>query len=346
MGSHSPSRPVAIDLFCGAGGLTHGLKAAGFHVLSAVELDPIACESYRLNHKEVRLIEGDISKVTARTLLPRRTNKRTRLDLLAACPPCQGFSAIRTRNGGQRVRDKQNDLIFEVLRLTRSLNPRTVMLENVPGLVRNKRFKLFVKGLNRAGYYVVWDVLNTKDYGVPQSRRRLILLAAKEQAPSFARPAKSKPTVGRAISYLPRPSASRDKLHNYQQDRSAAVKRRIAAVPKNGGSRDSFKKQLQLACHDGFDGFRDVYGRMAWDRPAPTITGGCINPSKGRFIHPSQNRAITIREAALLQTFPRSYRFPIEKGRYAMALLIGNALPPEFIRRQAVQLKKSLTHAK
>src|SRR5438270_3313805 len=121
--------------------------------------------------------------------------------------------------------------------------------------------------------------------------------------------------------------------------------RRIRATPVDGGSRSKLPKSLNLDCHSKFDGFYDVYGRMRWDEPSPTITSGCINPSKGRFLHPEQDRAISLREASLLQGFPRRYRLPLEKGRYPIAELIGNAFPPEFVRRQAVQLKRLLTRA-
>ena len=140
------------------------------------------------------------------------------------------------------------------------------------------------------------------------------------------------------IANLAPPRRSRDELHNYRTRPSKKVRDLIKKIPRDGGSRIALGKEHQLQCHRRLDGFWDVYGRMAWDQPAPTITGGCINPSKGRFLHPSANRAITLREAALLQTFPKSYRFSLERGRYPAALLIGNALPPEFIRRHAKAL--------
>lgn len=119
----------------------------------------------------------------------------------------------------------------------------------------------------------------------------------------------------------------------------------IRDIPKDGGSRTDLPRDRQLDCHKDCDGFRDIYGRMAWDKVAPTITGGCFNPSKGRFLHPEQNRAITLREAALLQTFPRRYHFDLSSGKEAAALMIGNALPPEFIRRQANQVRKAIARA-
>jgi DNA (cytosine-5)-methyltransferase 1 len=145
-----------------------------------------------------------------------------------------------------------------------------------------------------------------------------------------------------AIGGLVPPEQSRDPLHNVPRKHSERVLKLIQAIPRDGGSRKDRAEELQLECHKRVQGFWDVYGRMAWNGPAPTITGGCTNPSKGRFIHPTANRAITLREAALLQTFPKSYRFPLEFGIETTALLIGNALPPEFVRRQARALARSV----
>lgn len=268
--------------------------------------------------------------------------RRGCLDLLAACPPCQGFSTMRTKNGTRRNRDRRNDLIFDVLRMIRSMKPVSVMLENVAGVARSRRFLAFRKALGSLGYSVTWDILNTVDFGVPQQRRRLVLLASRVCRPSFASRNTNYRTVRKAIGALCAPRLSGDPLHNYRVRRTKRIADLIKRIPCNGGSRKSLGTQAQLACHQRSDGFWDVYGRMGWDKPAPTITGGCTNPSKGRFIHPTANRAITLREAALLQTFPKRYRFSLEQGRDPTALLIGNALPPEFIRRHATALKRAV----
>ena len=147
-----------------------------------------------------------------------------------------------------------------------------------------------------------------------------------------------------AIGWLPEPSESDDPLHNHGESRSEEVRRRIEAIPPEGGLRQ-LGVEHQLACHVRTRGFYDIYGRMAWDAPAPTITGGCINPSKGRFLHPEQPRAITLREAALLQSFPGRYQFPLDRGKYRAADLIGNALPPTFVRHHARQIRVHLTSA-
>ncbi|MGE0277741.1 MAG: DNA cytosine methyltransferase [Nitrospiraceae bacterium] len=335
-------KPKALDLFCGAGGLSEGLRQAGYIVKGAVEIDPLACRTYRLNHKRVKLWEMNIKRLSGATIMKVLKLQPGDLDLLAACPPCQGFSTMRTKNGGRQNRDPQNDLIFEVLRIIRSIRPRSIMLENVPGLAKNRRFVVFRKGLEALGYGVNWDILNTVDFAVPQRRRRLVLLASMLGKPDFAPKTDNYQTVRAFIGNLTPPERSRDPLHNYLTRRSEKVKKIIRRIPSDGGSRLSMGLEQQLPCHKRLDGFKDVYGRMAWDKPAPTITGGCINPSKGRFLHPRAHRAITLREAALLQTFPKAYRFPLDQGRYPVALLIGNALPPEFIRRQAQQVRKTL----
>jgi DNA (cytosine-5)-methyltransferase 1 len=261
--------------------------------------------------------------------------RRGELDLLAGCPPCEGFSALRTLNGRRRIRDQRNDLVFDFLRFVRVLNPRAVMMENVPGLANNKRFSSFRKKLRRLGYASEYRVLNAADYGVPQRRRRLILLASRSGSVSFAPPAAKRSTVWEAIGSLPHPRKSKDILHNLKEVRSRRIRDLIRQIPKNGGSRTDLGPKSQLACHRRCDGFKDIYGRLAWNDVASTMTGGCFNPSKGRFLHPVQNRTLTLREAALLQSFPRKYFFSLRRGKSPAASLIGNALPPEFVRRHA-----------
>lgn len=327
-------KPKAIDLFCGCGGLTLGLKQAGFEVVGAIDNDHIAVDTYKANHKEVEVWEEDIKALTVGEVKRRLGLKKGELDLLAGCPPCQGFSTMRTLNGGKRVRDGRNKLILYFQRFVEELLPKAVMMENVPGLRKNKRFKTLCRVLKELGYKVNHDVLNTADYGVPQRRRRLILLAGKGKIIDFAKKTKKK-TVAQAIKGMPRPGKSGDPLHDYKERRSDKVKRLIKRIPKDGGSRKDLGKRYQLKCHKRCDGFKDVYGRMAWKKPAPTITSGCTNPSKGRFLHPEKNRAITLREAALLQSFPKDYKFNFSIGKGKIAELIGNALPPIFIKEHS-----------
>jgi DNA (cytosine-5)-methyltransferase 1 len=327
-------KPRAIDLFSGCGGLTLGLKQAGFRVVGAVEIDPLAVETYQANHKKVFVWEKDIRKLSVRKVRKHLDLKPGQLDLLAGCPPCQGFSTMTTLNGKHSSNDARNDLVFQFLRFVRGLKPKAVMLENVPGLTKDARIEKVVATLKRMGYLCQYKVLDAADYGVPQRRRRFILVGGLGTEIAFGETARKKRTVREAFARLGI-GAKNDPLHNLPENRSAKVMERIRAVPKNGGSRLALGKEHQLACHDKCDGFKDVYGRMAWDTVSPTITGGCFNPSKGRFIHPTEDRAISMREAALLQSFPANYYFSDKKGKCSIAQMIGNALPPEFIRRHA-----------
>jgi DNA (cytosine-5)-methyltransferase 1 len=247
---------------------------------------------------------------------------------------------MKTLNGGRTVHDARNDLVFEFFRMVRGLRPKTIMLENVPGLANDNRFSTLVQELRLLGYHVKHKTLDAADYGVPQRRRRLILVAGYQGDVHFGRATRKRRTVRDAIGNLPKPGKSGDAIHDFPESRSDHIQSLIKAIPPNGGSRKSLPSRFKLNCHKRFNGFNDVYGRMSWSDVAPTITGGCINPSKGRFLHPKANRAITPREAALLQTFPRRYKFATYQGKYAIAQMIGNALPPEFIRRNALGLKR------
>lgn len=335
-------KPKAIDLFSGCGGLTLGLKHAGFEVVGAVENDLLAVETYGANHPEVHLWHQDIRKLTAPKILCTLRLKRGELDLLAGCPPCQGFSAMRRLNGGRRVRDSQNDLVFDFLRLVKGLRPKAIMMENVPGLADNARLPKLKAALRWLGYSVNAAVKDAQHYGVPQRRRRFILLAGRGAEIPFGIAARRVRTVRETFAKLGKHRAKHDPLHRLPELRSEKVKQIIRLIPKDGGSRLDLGAKHQLECHRKCDGFKDVYGRMAWDDVSPTITGGCCNPSKGRFLHPTKNRTITLREAALLQTFPPNYFFSLERGKFPAAQMIGNALPPEFIRRHARQILRVL----
>jgi DNA (cytosine-5)-methyltransferase 1 len=341
-------KPTAIDLFSGCGGLTLGLKQAGFRVLGAVEIDDLAVETYRKNHPGVKVWHDDIKKISGANILLDLNIKKGQLDLLAGCPPCQGFSSMRTKNGKKKIRDDRNDLVFEYLRLVKNLLPKTVMMENVPALADNRRMKVFKNELSALGYDLNGTplILNTADYGVPQRRRRMILLCSRVGKIELPEKTKAKVTVQDMIGDLVRPGKSGDPLHDLEENRTPKIREMISKIPKNGGSRMDLPKKYHLPCHKKYPaGFKDVYGRMKWENVAPTITGGCISPSKGRFLHPSQNRSITLREAALLQSFPKNYFFSLNKGRQGVALMIGNALPPTFIKQHALAIKKTLVAA-
>jgi DNA (cytosine-5)-methyltransferase 1 len=343
-GSHQ--KLTAVDLFAGCGGLTQGLRKAGFQVLGAVENDEKAAATYKLNHPGSHLWLEDIRNVRTLAVSRKLRLHKGDLDLLAGCPPCQGFSAMRTLNGNRRIRDKRNDLIFEFLRFVEDLRPKMIMMENVPGLATNRRFKLFRKRLAELGYCGEFKILNAACFGVPQRRRRLIYLAGLRTKLSFAEPGANATTVRDAISSLPVAGRSGDPVHDLPEQRSRAIRELIKRIPKDGGGRADLPRSRQLECHKLCDGFKDVYGRMEWDKVAPTITSGFFNPSKGRFLHPARNRAITVREASLLQGFPQSYKFNAGYGKVALAMMIGNALPPPFIAAHARQMKNDLAIAR
>lgn len=333
----------AVDLFCGCGGLTQGLKKAGFEVIGAIDNDNLSVQTYLANHPGVHVWEKDILDLTVTSLKKKLGLRKDELDLLAGCPPCQGFSAMRTLNGSRRVRDPRNNLLFEFQRFVEGLRPKAIMMENVPGLAKNRRFREFCRKMKEIGYIGSYKILNVADYGVPQRRRRLIYLAGFGFEISFADPASKIKTVRDAIAGLPKAGKSRDKIHDLPERRTPKIIELIKRIPKNGGSRTDLPFKEQLKCHQRCNGFKDVYGRMAWDEVAPTITSGCFNPSKGRFLHPVENRAITLREAALLQGFPHRYKFPVTDNKASVALMIGNALPPQFIHRHAKCVHKLLT---
>lgn len=333
---------TAIDLFSGCGGLSLGLKRAGFIVKAAIEVDPLAAQTYRSNHQETVLLQSDIRKVTGRKMREAAGLKAGELDLLAGCPPCQGFSRIR-RHG---KRDPRNNLLFEFLRIVKVLKPKVVLLENVPGMIRDSRFFLFIERLKSYGYCCKWGLLDAADFGIPQRRKRLIVIGSRFGPIDLPRKKtmQNKQTVKDSIRALKIPVESKDRLHRMHLNCTPRIKKLIAKIPFDGGSRISLGMKNQLDCHKKTDGFRDVYGRMKWNDVSPTLTGGCFNPSKGRFLHPEQNRPITMREAAILQTFPKSYHFPAELGLINIARLIGDAFPPMFAQQQAEHLIKHLTY--
>jgi len=332
----------SIDIFSGVGGLTEGMRQAEFKTQLAFEIDKIASKSYKLNNPETTVITKDIRKVSIASI--KRNLNGKKIHLLAGCPPCQGFSSIRRLNRMKPVYDDRNSLIMEYIRLVKALKPLTIMMENVPGLVH---YDLFIKALdilrNELKYHVEYKVVNVKDYGVPQSRRRLVLVGSRLGKISVANSIEEKKTVRDAIGNLPLPEESSDQLHKIFPVHTPEVQERINLTPKDGGSWKDIPEKYVLKCHKSENiGFNDVYGRLRWNDYSATITGGCLNPSKGRFLHPEQNRNISAREAALLQSFPPDYVFPTDVPRSHIALMIGNALPPKFSYYQSLNIKNHL----
>lgn len=333
---------LSIDIFSGMGGLTEGMHQADFKTQLAFEIDEIASKAYKLNHPETTVITKDIRKVSIASIKRKLNGKK--IHLLAGCPPCQGFSSIRRLNRVTPVDDDRNNLIMEYVRLVRALKPYTIMMENVPGLVEYDLFKKAINILkNELNYQIDFKVVNVKDYGVPQSRKRLVLVGSRLGAIKVAELLNEKQTVRQTIEHLPLPENSTDPIHKIFPTHKPAVQKRIELTPKNGGSRKDLPKKYLLKCHEANNvGFNDVYGRLRWDDYSTTITGGCLNPSKGRFLHPEQNRNISAREAAMLQSFPPDYIFPTDVPKSNIALMIGNALPPKFSYYQSLNIKNHL----
>ena len=229
-------KPIAIDLFSGCGGLTLGLKHAGFRIKGAVEIDHLAAETYRANHRCVVVWEKDITTLTVAAVMRRLNLRRGQLDLLAGCPPCQGFSRMTTLNGRRSSNDPRNDLIFQFLRFVRGLRPKAVMMENVPEFSRDQRIEDVVTELESMGYICNRSVLDAADYGVPQRRRRFILVAGRGEKIPFGQPARRKRTVKEAFQKL-KQCVKADPLQNLPETRSDKVKALIRRIPRDGGSR-------------------------------------------------------------------------------------------------------------
>jgi len=336
---------TAIDLFCGCGGLTQGLKEAGFSILAGIDSDALAIETYRKNHRKPLAIKSSVYRITGTRLLRLLGLKPGQLDLLAGCPPCQPFSELRRKKGTGAVRDKaMKDMVLRFLYFVRELKPKCVLIENVPYLIRDKRMSHVRACMRSMGYHGTAEIKDAYEYGVPQRRKRMVYMAKLNGPLPMVRPLdqKERITVRKTIGNIPKVGTSGDPLHDLGSNHSETVLKILRTIPKNGGSRNSLPKSMRLHCHLHTNGFSDVYGRMAWDGPSPTITGGCINPSKGRYIHPEENRAISLREAALLQSFPIGYYISLKNGKYAAAQMIGNAFPPLFGKFHGIAIKASL----
>ena len=339
--------PTVIDLFAGCGGVTEALKSRHFRVIAAVDNDPTACRTYRMNHPAVRLYEKDIAQIDPADIKEELIPDE-HLDLLVVCAPCQPFS-----NQGKRdTEDARARLVLHSVKFAKALKPRLILFENVPGIAKPRFVEVFrelSKGLRRIGYRVGPPViLDAADYGVPQRRPRCIMLAklniAPPTLPEPTSPKGERVTVKQAIRDLNSLEAGdadpNDPLH-FARAHQAIALQRLACIPKDGGSRSSLPNHLVLSCHKEHRGHPDVYGRMHWNDVAPTLTTGCTDITKGRFAHPKDDRAITLREAARLQTFKDDYRF--SGGINQIAAQIGNSMPVGLIDALVSTLREGVT---
>ena len=337
--------PTVVDLFCGSGAVTEALKSSHFRVVAAIDNDPVACATYRLNHPRVALFERDIRRFDP-TIIRGKFLKNKPLDLLVVCAPCQPFSS----QNRQKANDARAHLILQASKFAKILRPKLIFFENVPGLASPANAKLLERLSDRLSSDYVLSLpyrVDAADYGVPQRRVRCIMFASREgdlpRLPKPCSPIGKRITVRNTISGLLSLKSGEcsisDSLHFARVHQPIALKR-LAAIPKNGGSRSALPKRLELRCHSGHKGHPDVYGRMRWDDVAPTLTTGCTDITKGRYAHPRDDRAITLREAALLQTFPSGYQFEGDSGQ--MAVQIGNAVPVEFMRSLLPNMRRCI----
>ncbi len=325
-----------VDLFCGIGGLSYGMLSEGFEIIAGFDIDETCRYAYETNNKAV-FFNQDIHTVTKRQVDDLFSGYDIRV--LAGCAPCQPFSsyAFKVKNKDE---NKYN-LLYQFGRLVEEVLPDIVTMENVAQILSFKKKPVlndFVETLVRLGYHVSYQSVYCPDYGIPQTRKRLVLLASRIDNITLIPPTHTPDnyiTVRQTIGDLPPIEAGEicksDSLHR-ARSLSAINMERIKSTPENGSWRD-WDERLQLNCHKKKSGksFGSVYGRMHWDRPSPTITTLCTGLGNGRFGHPEQNRAMSLREAALFQTFPKEYRFFPSNDDIVFtkaSRYIGNAVPP------------------
>lgn len=317
----------AVDLFCGVGGLTHGLENARIDVVAGVDTDPRSRFAYEHNNAS-RFILKDVRDVQGADLIQLFGEADIRV--LAGCAPCQPFSTYSRVTKRQRTHEDWG-LLKEFGRLVQAVRPHLVTMENVPSLASQEVFEEFRSYLS--GYRIWFDIVDLATIGVPQTRKRLVLIASQLGDIDFS-PDTEKKTVQQAIGHMPRILAGEcsdsDLLHVSPKLSPLNLQRIRASRP--GGSWRDWPPELRAACHlkDTGATFPSVYGRMSWEKPAPTITTQCFGYGSGRFGHPEQDRAISLREASLLQTFPDDYAFvpPEVPVRFnTLGRLIGNAVP-------------------
>lgn len=345
-----------IDLFAGAGGFSLAARQAGFEVSLAIEHNRHAAATYRRNlvsgRRPTRLIEADIRTLDPCLLARQTLKRRGPVHLMLGGPPCQGFSSHRLNDAG--VSDQRNDLIHTYFDFVRAFAPRAFLMENVPGMLwprHSAALARFYDEGKAAGYRILPPVvLDARNYGVPQRRRRVFILGvlpdAAQDGLAWPPPPTHAPDGANGLlpwrdcseAFLPAAPGDQNDLHmNHSADLVAA----FARTPANGGSRHQSGRLLD--CHRDHDGHNDVYGRIDPARPAPTMTTACINPSKGRFVHPVQNHGITLRQAARIQTFPDSFIF--SGGLMAAGSQVGNAVPVGLGRALLLYLNDRISFA-
>lgn len=311
-------------------------------MIAAVENDAAAADTLLANHPQMRVDTRDIRTIDAEILREELNLEKGKLSLLKSCPPCQGFSSLRLGKHD----DERNDLLLSTIRFVEAFVPKVVLLENVPGLARDPRLRKMVDFLTTCEYRVRTYLIDARDFGVPQKRKRFILLATNgeielpksldiEQLPGFRRGARSLRSI---FEYSRSKAAKRDVLHRTRNS-AYQVLQRIQAIPVDG-NRFDLPPELTLKCHAKLGRQANAaYGRISLKLGyAPTMTTRCTTPACGSFIHPRAHRPITLREASRIQTFPHRYKF---KGGYcAIERQIGNAVPVRMAKGLGLHAKR------
>ncbi|WP_081486202.1 DNA cytosine methyltransferase [Actinomyces massiliensis] len=320
----------AVDLFCGVGGLTCGLVRAGIEVVAGIDIDPACRYPYEANNR-AKFIESDVNEIPASDVAEMIDGAD--VSMIAGCAPCQPFSTY-SRSGRSKKRGGDWQLVETFGKFVKEIQPDLLTMENVPQLLDHPVFGRFLKNLD--GYSVEWSVVQAVRVGIPQTRKRLVLIASRlgSEGLTLTQDGERVRTVREAIGQL-RPikageSDPKDRLHVASRLSKTNLERIRHSKP--GGTWREWPDELQVACHQKSTGatYPSVYGRMSWDDASPTITTQCFGYGNGRFGHPEQDRAISLREAAILQTFPPKYKFvpPDEPVRFSvLGRLIGNAVP-------------------
>lgn len=324
------SQIVAVDLFCGVGGLTHGLTRAGIKVQLGVDLDP-ACRFPMEANNAAKFLEADVGQLMPSDI--QKVFEGSQITLLAGCAPCQPFSSY-AQSAKREEPHEDWELLSSFSKLVLAVRPTLVTMENVPPLRKQQIFKDFVADLEGAGYFIDFRVVDGRDIGLPQRRQRLVLVASLLGPISIPDAEKPQVTVRDVIADLPTlvagASDPNDPLHASASLSELNLARMRHSKP--GGTWRDWPEELVSACHvrDTGSTYPSVYGRMEWDKPAPTMTTQCYGFGNGRFGHPQQDRAISLREAAMIQSFPKDYAFVPEGEPISFSMLgrmIGNAVP-------------------
>ncbi|MCF6458732.1 DNA (cytosine-5-)-methyltransferase [Pseudoalteromonas sp. MMG024] len=326
-------RIVAVDLFCGVGGLTHGLLQSQIDVVAGFDIEEKCKYPYERNNTGAKFYLKDVAELSGEEL--KKLYPKGAIKLLAGCAPCQPFS--KYSHGRDVKNDKKWPLLYEFSRLIREVEPELVTMENVPDVIKHEVYSDFVLELKNQGYSVWAKKVYCPDYGLPQVRKRHVLLASKIGDISLLAPtheSESYVSVQEAIGNLPRLNAGEqcqtDPLHRCASLSKVNLKR--IRYSKPGGSWRDWPVELRAKCHQKESGntYSGVYARMRWDQPSPTMTTQCFGYGNGRFGHPEQDRAISLREAAIFQSFPDNYQF-LKDGEQLklvdLGKMIGNAVP-------------------